>query len=316
MSWHLIRKMGRYLILILFVSFYFRLTGQPALTEKLGYGPEDKLLIIHADDLGVAHSENKASILAMKVGMVNSASIMMPCPWVAEVADFAKENPEADLGLHLTLTSEWQHMKWGPVAPKGQVASLLDSLGFFYDNCLDFGKNAKVEEAEIELRAQIDQAYKMGIRPTHLDTHMGCLVFNSPELFEVYLKLGREYEMPVMLGRFFLQAASPAFLDKITPTDIVLGKVMTASPADYESGMAAYYENTLKNLSPGINILLIHLAFNDAEMQAISINHPLWGADWRQQDFDFFTSEKCRRILKEENIKLITWRQIQEIIYN
>ncbi|MEO1261564.1 MAG: polysaccharide deacetylase family protein [Bacteroidota bacterium] len=302
------------LILFFFIFFVLQLTAQPALVEKLGYGPEDKLLIIHADDLGVAHSENKASILAMKVGMVNSASIMMPCPWVSEVADFAKENPGADLGLHLTLTSEWQHLKWGPIAPKGQVESLLDSLGFFYDNCLDFGKYAKVEEAEIELRAQIEQAIKMGIKPTHLDTHMGCLIFNSPELFEVYLKLGREYKMPVLLGRFFLQAASPAFLEKITSADIILEKVMTASPDDYKTGLSAYYENTLKNISPGINILLVHLAFNDAEMQALSINHPLWGAAWRQQDFDFFTSEKCRQVLKEENIKLITWRQIQATI--
>ncbi|MEZ4956569.1 MAG: ChbG/HpnK family deacetylase [Saprospiraceae bacterium] len=118
------------------ISFFFLLSilninAQKSLAEKLGYDADAKLLIIHADDLGVAHSENKASFLAMKIGMVNSASIMMPCPWVPEVADFAKENPTADLGLHLTLTSEWKHIKWGPVAPKGEVKSLLNDLGFF-----------------------------------------------------------------------------------------------------------------------------------------------------------------------------------------
>ncbi len=293
----------------------FPMKAQKSLAEKLGYDKNTKLLIIHADDLAVAHSENKASFLAMKIGMVNSASIMMPCPWVSEVADFAKEHPDADLGLHLTLTSEWKHIKWGPVAPKGQVSSLINELGFFYDNCLDFGKNARVEEAEIELRAQIEQAYKMGIRPTHLDTHMGCLVFNSPELFGVYLKLGREYNLPVMVGRFFLQAAPPAFLEFIQPEDVILEKILTANPDDFAGGLANYYENALTSLSPGVNILLIHLAFDDAEMQALSVDHPLWGAKWRQDDFDFFTSKKCQTILQEQQIKLITWRDIQRVVY-
>ena len=113
-------------------------------------------------------------------------------------------------------------MNWGPVASKDKVPSLINEFGFLYDNCLSFGQKAKVEEAEIELRAQIDQAIEMGIRPTHLDTHMGCLVFNSPELFEVYLKLGREYKIPVMVGRLFVQAASPAFKEKITKDDIII----------------------------------------------------------------------------------------------
>lgn len=296
-------------------AFNYSLSAQNPLISKLGYEPEDKLLIIHADDLGVAHSENIASILAMKVGNVNSASIMMPCPWVAEIADYATENPKADLGLHLTLTAEWKLMKWGPVAPLGEVPSLVNELGFFYDNCLEFGQHAKIEEVEVELRAQIEKAYKMGIKPTHLDTHMGCLAFTSPEVFEVYLKLGREYKIPVMVGRFFLQAASQAYQDKITSQDIIIEKVLSASPGDFESGMANFYENTLKNLSEGITVLLVHTAFDNAEMQALTIDHPMWGAKWRQQDFDFFTSEKCKQILKEEKIKLITWRAIQEAAY-
>jgi len=291
------------------------LTAQNSLPEKLGYSENDKLLIIHADDLGVTHSENIASIMAMRVGMVNSASIMMPCPWVMEIADYAQKNPTADFGLHLTLTSEWKYMKWRPVAPLGQVPSLVNELGHFHDNCLDFGQKAKVEEAEIELRAQIDLAYKMGIKPTHLDTHMGCLVFNSPELFGVYLKLGREYKIPVMVGRFFLQAAPQAFKDLLQAEDIIIEKVLSAGVADFEGGMANYYEKTLKNLDSGINILLIHLAHNDTEMQGLSVDHPHWGAKWRQDDFDYFTSEQCKKILEEENIKLVTWRQIQKVMY-
>ena len=307
--------MKKWLLFYLFLWMTPVTIWSQSLAEKLGYNEDDKLLIIHADDLGVSHSENMASILAMKTGPVNSASIMMPCPWVAEIADFAKANPNADLGLHLTMTNEWKHMNWGPVASKNEVPSLLNDLGFLYSDCLAFGQNAKVEEAEIELRAQIDKALAMGIRPTHLDTHMGCLIFNSPELFEVYLKLGREYKIPVMVGRLFMQVASPAFKEKITDQDVIIESILTAGVEDYESGMAQFYENTLRGLSSGVNVLLIHLAFNDAEMQAVTIGKEPWGALWRQQDFDFFTSSKSKQIIEEEGIKLVTWREIQNLMY-
>tara|TARA_B100000497_G_scaffold127563_1_gene169801 strand:- start:1420 stop:2349 length:930 start_codon:yes stop_codon:yes gene_type:complete len=307
--------MKKYIIVFFLTLISLVSALSQSLAEKLGYKETDKLLIIHADDLGVAHSQNIASFLAMKTGPVNSASIMMPCPWVTEVAEFAQKNPNADLGLHLTMTNEWKHMNWGPLASKDKVPSLINEFGFLYDNCLSFGQKAKVEEAEIELRAQIDQAIKMGIRPTHLDTHMGCLVFNSPELFEVYLKLGREYKIPVMVGRLFVQAASPAFKDKITKDDIIIESILTANVPNYESGMAAYYEKTLRNLSSGVNVLLIHLAFNNAEMQAVTIGKEPWGALWRQQDFDFFTSTECKEIIEDEGIQLVTWREIQKVMY-
>jgi hypothetical protein len=148
-----------------------------------------------------------------------------------------------------------------------------------------------------------------------LDTHMGCLVFTSPELFGIYLKLGREYKIPVMVGRFFLQSVSSNFKTLIQPEDIIIEKILTASISDYESGLENYYTKSLTNLSSGINILLIHTAFNDAEMQGLTIDHPHWGAKWRQEDFDFFTSKNCQIILEKENIKLITWRQIQKAVY-
>jgi len=304
-----------YFFTFLFTCLTVTIAAQESLMKKLGYDDNTKLLIIHGDDLGVAHSKNEASILALKVGMVNSASIMMPCPWVEEVAVYFRDNPEVDFGLHLTMTNEWYHMNWGPVASSDKVPSLVNDKGFMFPKCLEFGQNATVAEAEIELRAQIEQAYKMGIIPTHFDAHMGCLLFNSADLFEVYLKLGREYKTPVMVSRLFLKAASQAFLDKITDEDIIIEHVMSASPQDYDSGMAKYYTNTLKNLDPGINVLLIHLGFDNAEMQALTIGQEYWGSKWRQEDFNFFTSEACRNILKEENIKLITWKEIKEVWY-
>ena len=302
------------LILFNLLFLNFSTFGQKTLAEKLGYEPDAKLLIIHADDVGVSHSENRGSINAMRIGMVNSASIMMPCPWVTEIATYAKENPKADFGLHLTLTSEWETMKWSPITSKDKVKSLVNSNGFFYAGCEDFQKNAKIEEVEIELRAQIEQAYKMGIKPTHLDSHMGCLVY-MPKLLKLYLKLGAEYKIPSMIDKESYNTASQEIKELVTNKDLLLEKVITAYPSDFESGMNSYYENVLKNLSVGVQALLIHTAFNDAEMQALTINHPNWGAKWRQDDYNFFTSERCKTLLSEQNIKLVTWRQIQEVVY-
>jgi len=302
---------------ILFICLlgYISVSSQ-SLAQRLGYPADAKLLIIHSDDLGVSHSENLGSFLAMKGGSVNSASVMMPTPWVEEVAAFAQEYPEADLGLHLTMTCEWDYLKWRPVAPTNKVQSLINEKGFFYDNCLEFGQKADPKEAAIELRAQVELAYKMGIQPTHLDSHMGCLLFNSAELFESYLQIGRDYKIPAMVGRLFLQAASPAFKEKMTDQDIIIEKKITASPKDYEGGMHNYYSEVLNTLESGVNVLLIHTALNDSELQAMTIGQENWGANWRQQDFDFFTSKTCADLIEKNNIQLITWREIQKAIYD
>ena len=288
--------------------------ASPTLAERLGYADDAKLLILHADDLAVAHSENQASFNALTAGPVNSASIMAPCPWLPEVAAFAKNNPGADLGMHLTLTSEWKYFKWGPVASRGQVASLVDSLGYFYDNCAQLAAHAKSEEVELELRAQIEKAIAMGVAPTHLDSHMGCLFFTTPALFEIYLKLGRIYQIPSMISRDMLEQLPEPFRKSVTEKDITLDHVITASPDDFKGGMAAYYERVFRSLEPGVSVLLMHLAHNESEMQGVAADHPDWGAEWRQADFDFFTGDACRQILKEEGIQLITWREVGKLL--
>ena len=145
------------------------------IAERLGHPANSKLLILHADDLGVAHSEDAASLDALDKGAVNSASIMIPTPWVTEVAEYAKKHPDADLGLHLTLTSEWQTYRWGSVESKDKVPALLNPDGNFPDNDSVVAVRASQDEIELELRAQIQRAIAMGIHPTHLDSHMGSL---------------------------------------------------------------------------------------------------------------------------------------------
>src|SRR5256885_12786510 len=125
--------------------------------ERLGYPRDAKLLILHADDLGFAHSANAASFDALDKGLISSASIMMPTPWITEVAAYARAHPEADLGLHLTLTAEWDSYRWGSVASKDKVPSLFDPTGSFPSDVPAVARRAKAPEVEQELRAQIDR---------------------------------------------------------------------------------------------------------------------------------------------------------------
>jgi chitin disaccharide deacetylase len=305
--------------LLIFVFFFMDISianaqAQKSLAERLGYPAGARLLIIHADDLAVAHSENRASFKAMGEGMVNSASIMVPCPWLVEVAEYAKAHPGHDLGLHLTVTSEWKHYKWGPVASRADVAGLTDGHGYFYDNCAAFAANARPDEVEIELRAQIERAKAMGIEPTHFDSHMGCLFFSTPEIFEIYLKLGREYGVPTLVSRDMMGLLPESFRQAITDEDIVIDRIFSASPEDYKTGMAAYYEKVIRSMEPGVSELIIHTAFDDEEMQGVTVDHPDWGAAWRQADFNFFAGDACRKIIEEEGIKLITWREIGKLL--
>jgi chitin disaccharide deacetylase len=162
--------------------------GTKNLAELLGYPKDSKLLIIHADDMGLSHSVNTACIKAYENKGITSGSIMVPCPWAPEIIEYAKEHPGLDAGIHLTLTAEWDLYKWDGIMPSDQITSLLDSNKYFYPSVEALGKSAKGQEAEKELCAQIDKVIASGINPTHLDTHMGSVLAN-PELLKVYLGL-------------------------------------------------------------------------------------------------------------------------------
>src|SRR5215211_6311269 len=144
-------------------------SSNKSLLERLGYPKDAKLLIIHADDLGMAHSVNAASTKSFDSGLVNSGSIMVPCPWFAEIAAYARSHAEADLGLHLTLTSEWKFLRWGPVLSKDRLTTLLDKDGYLYPTEVAAARNGAPQEIEAEIRAQIERAKAFGIQPTHLD---------------------------------------------------------------------------------------------------------------------------------------------------
>jgi hypothetical protein len=279
-----------------------------SLTERLGYPSDAKLLIVHADDVGMTHSVNAATIQALESGLVSSASIMVPCPWFPEIADYAKSHPGVDFGLHLTLTSERIYYRWGPVALKSMVPSLMDENGYFHHDWTP-ATHIDAKEVELELRAQIDRAIAMGIHPTHLDSHQYRLFQNGKELFEALLRVSHDYKLPVFLVRDWF-ADHPYLESSLGPAHIVIDHTVTIEPGVPPDKWGDFYKDALKNLQPGVTEFVIHLAFADDEMKAATRERDTWGAAWRQRDFDFFTSPQFRQLLKEQNIKLITWREL------
>ena len=287
--------------------------GNKTLPELLGYPADTKLLIVHADDLGMTRSVNAATIKAFESGLVTSGSIMVPCPWLPEIAAYARSHPQADLGLHLTLTSEWTPYRWGPVLSKDRVASLLDKSGYFYLTESDAASHADPKEVEAEIRAQIERARSFGIQPTHFDSHMGTL-YQNKTLFEILLRVARDNKLPIRLSKEWL--ASTDYLPSIlSPGDVAVDRIISIEPSVRAEGWDKFYTDAIKGIQPGVTEMIIHLAYDDEEMRAATADHPDWGAAWRQRDLKFFTSDTFRKLLQENHVKLITWREIGKMQY-
>jgi chitin disaccharide deacetylase len=279
------------------------------LAERLGYPADSKLLIIHADDLAVAHSVNSASFDALDKNAVTSASIMVPCPWLTEVADYAKAHPGADLGLHLTLTSEWKTYRWGPVAPSNQVPGLLGPDGTLWSDTPLVAQHAKPEEVEREIRAQVERAMAIGIHPTHFDTHMGS-VLASPEIFAVYVKLAHEFHLPFLALRI---PGAERLVASLSEKDIILDSLVMASPTVRADEWKEFYLKAVKDLKPGLTEMIVHLGHDDAELQAVTVDHPDYGSAWRQRDYNVVTSLEFKKALEENHIILVKWKDLQKL---
>jgi predicted glycoside hydrolase/deacetylase ChbG (UPF0249 family) len=273
--------------------------------ERLGYPANSRLLIIHADDVGMAHSVNRASFQALENGWITSASIMVPCPWFPEVARWARAHPDADLGIHLVLNSEWADFRWGPVAPADRVPSLLDADGYlFLDTPLL--QQVKPAEAATELRAQIERSRAAGIRFTHFDSHMIALQTSIP-LFPVYRQAGRDYGVPILAARRGDYAPPP---NTVSENEFLVDEVIEMRPGVAAKDWLKAYEDKLSPLKPGVYELLVHLGCDDEEMRGATRDHPDWGAAWRQSDLDLVASSEFKQFLRDQGFILIKWSDL------
>jgi len=294
-------------------------TSQPARTvaEDLGFGPVERLLIIHGDDAGMCHSANVGTIEALSRGVVNSSSIMTPCPWLLEIAAYCREHPDADFGVHIALTSEWKHYRWGAVAPRPEVPGLLDTDAYLWPGVAEVVLHATADEVEREIRAQVKRALAVGIRPTHIDTHMGT-VFGRPDFFQAYRKVANEFKLPYLLPR--LREEVLATRDPLTRmTALALKNQMSGSreftlddlisieghvPVEKQK---QFYIDAIRKLKPGITQIIIHCGVEGEELKAITGTNAR-----RDMDRQVFCDPEVKAVLAAERIRLITWREIGE----
>jgi predicted glycoside hydrolase/deacetylase ChbG (UPF0249 family) len=273
--------------------------------------------MVHADDAGMCHSVNLATTEALTSSGVHSASIMVPCPWFSEMAEFAKQHTELDLGLHLTLTSEWRHYRWRSVAPPGDVKGLLDPDGYLWRDVRSVATRATPAEVETELRAQLARATQFGIKFTHVDSHMGTL-FARPDYFEVYTKIAREARVVAMMPRPTPEAAAELSQYPITPAMltakeqagfVLLDRLVTGVPGSTVDDRKQSYRAFLRNLKPGVTKLIVHLAKDDPEIRGVTNN---WQQRWA--DFQFWTSAEAKALMKELDIQPITYRELGKLL--
>lgn len=290
--------------------------------ELLGYCSEARLLIVNADDFGMCRAENAATQELLVDGYITSATVMVPCPWFVEVAQFCKAHPELDVGIHLTLTAEWKNYKWGSVVSSNLVKSLLTPNGYFPDDVSWVESHAQPDDVERELRAQIDRAIQFGIRPTHIDNHMGSVygLVTGRHFLDVIFKLSAEYQLPFRLPRQLSDKYKTTLpperieminglVDELVRKGFVLQDYLETVEHgdDYGSTVEVYYQ-LFRNLKPGVTELYIHAAKPTEEMKAIS--NVWYHRDW---DYRLFMHPDSKKYLDELGIKLIGWRELQDL---
>ena len=303
------RNLALALLLIAAPSF----AQTKTIAERLGYPADSKLLILHADDLAVAHSQDAASFDALDQHAVTSASIMVPCPWLTEVADYAKAHPDADLGLHLTLTSEWKTYRWGPVASKDKVPSLLDPSGYLWPGHTSIPcRRPESRRGRARKSAPRSSAPSLweSIPPTSTATWACCS--RAPNFSPSTSKsrtnincLSSPSSPPT------LQLNSTSLLSS---NDILINSVIIADPSVHPADWNAFYANAIKNLKPGLTEIIVHLGHDDAELQAVMVDHADYGSAWRQRDYDAVTSPEFKKLIEDNHVILIAWKDLKKLL--
>jgi predicted glycoside hydrolase/deacetylase ChbG (UPF0249 family) len=286
-------------------------TEAPTYAERLGWPAGTKAVIFHVDDAGMSHNSNMGAIRAIEDGVATSVSVMMPCSWVPEFADYFKEHPEIDAGVHLTLTAEWNKYRWGPVCGKPAVPGLTDSDGYLWPGVLDVVAHATADEVETEIRAQIDKALAMGIKPTHIDSHMGTCF--HPKFLERYVKVGIEKQIPVlmMIGaeagplKPLVHSISQQIWDAGLP---VIDDLVTqpTRAKDYEQRKAELIK-LLGDIKPGITEIIVHCTIQTEVFSHISGSGPT-----REAELRLLTDKDVKAFIESKGIVLTTWRELKD----
>jgi predicted glycoside hydrolase/deacetylase ChbG (UPF0249 family) len=272
------------------------------LSERLGYGPDDRVVIINCDDLGLCQASNDGVYDALRTGLATSASLMVPCPWSrAAAAAYRGE----DVGVHLTLNSEFDTYRWGPST---HAPSLLDGDGGFPRTLDDLWDHADLDEVRRECSAQIERAVLWGFDVTHLDSHMGALQLR-PEFFDVYLDLALEHGLPLrMAGRSAQRRVGFPFRERAEEEGVVFPDHFVL--VDEGVGSRRCIERVVMDLRPGVTEVYVHPARDTPELRAI-------GTDWsaRVDDHVLVTRDSnLRAMIERAGAITIGWRPLRSLM--
>ena len=307
-------------------------TADSTYAQRLGYLKNARVVILHVDDAGMSFDSNEGVIMAMTKGIANSCSVMMPCSWVPGFVHYLKAHPGIDAGLHLTLTSEWDEYRWGPVAGKAAVPGLVDKEGNLWPGVPEVVSHATAAEVDKEIHAQLDKARTMGFEPTHLDSHMGTL-FATPGFMQAYIKLGIENKIPVMLPAGHATLISvQSNLPAATMMQIrALGKMLwnaglpvlddlhnssydwkiPDSIASVDDKLRAFktgkYIESLKGIKPGITMIIMHCTATSEVFKHISDSGPV-----RKGDLLAMMDPALKTAMQKQGFIFTTWRELKE----
>lgn len=290
----------------------------PAL-KKLGFAPDDRVIVLHADDIGMCQSTISAYHDLVDFGLMSSAAVMVPCPWFPSVADYCRQHPQADIGVHLTVTCEWDVYRWGAVSTADPDSGLLDAEGYLHRTSAATQAHAQVSAVAAEITAQINRAQTAGIDPTHIDTHMGTLV--HPRFVGLYMQAARDHRLPLMSFRWDAerlqqsrglsaddaQALAQA-IQQMEDQGVPLLDHIIGMPLSGEKPVELAL-NVLSQVAPGLTHFIFHPAQDTPELRAIA---PDWAA--RVADYELFTSEKVRTFIREQGIHVIGYRPLRDLM--
>jgi len=285
--------------------------------ERLGYPAGKRVLILHADDIGMCYEANEAAKRYLPTGDIQSAALMVPCPWFNEIANWYKEHPEFDCGLHLAMNSEWKWYRWPPVALASEVPHMIDEDGYLLDDTIQTALKAPASEIEKEIRAQLERALSRGIRPSHIDTHMGTL-YARPDYTAAYCKVAEEYRIPAMVIEVTPKIEAK-FRKRGIPGTEQLRKVIDGYKLPklddfdsilegdtYEAKLEKFYEQ-IRGLDPGITELIFHPSILTEGLRHIT-------GTWQQRawEAEMFSDPAVKEFLKREGIVFTNWKIIME----
>jgi hypothetical protein len=288
----------------------------------LGLPGDARVVILHADDVGMCHGSNRAFLDLARAGRIDCGSVMVPCPWFPEIAREAAANPSLDLGVHLTLTSEWHGYRWGPVAVRSATSGLLDADGYFHRDCLSLRRAVDTQAAEEEMRAQLDRALAAGMDVTHLDTHMGAALL--PELLPATLRIAREHRLPLLLPRNLPSYLGVLRLGEVDPgpyaeavaeldaagLPVIDRFAMTPGvpPAESEAAYAAL----VTPATPGLTYVALH-PNRPEDIGDILRGHPRAQAHWRTEELRLFGNGFCDAAIARAGVQRLGMRRLRDL---